>query len=610
MINYTASSFKKDVTLTFAILTLAIHAQCAFGQLTTSKDVVAINDALQTIRINGVTTSYNSNTPVVRLDDTGGNDVLTYLSGSGTAKGIFNRDQVVFDTPSGTKIIVTGVESVRFNNASGNDTAEFNGTTLNDGFVSRVGYSRMKSGSSTFEVFGEIDVLTRGRGGNDLAIVSGSVDDDFVSVISVGKQAFVERPSATVSVLGFPRVQVIADQGGFDSATIVDSPASDMLSMEGLDTFFITPSTEIDLVHFEEVDANSRNGGMDMVEFHDIPSEFDGSTRYTTDADPSWFISAETLSRFDGSNYCNIARNFEFTDYFPNYVDSRMRIIDSVGDDYIADPRVDHSRETTLERRGIAILSDEFTPNNPRRAIANTTIYVANRGGFDTVDGFTIGSGTSPFNLQSAEIDQGSISSFGSEGSFGFPKEPDYYSPKVCFITRDAEKMNFHAAGNCDVKFLDSPGNDVFVFAPHLGRMTLRYPNRTIVATGRIVVEARSENGGDDQFICYSRGTDVRVTPLAVRFLQQVPFNHVATGFARNRINTGGGSVFYNDSSAFDHLNAFGGFIEIDNGSSSTEIFHATNFISAGSNGGPNTATISSTSTVNFTLPPGNWDID
>ncbi len=603
-----ASPLKKNVTLALAILTLAVQAQCVFGQLlTTSRDVIAINDALQTIRINGVTTSYDSNTPLVRIADTGGDDVLTYLSGPGPAKGIFIPNHVIFDTPSGTRIVITGVESVRFNGASGDDTAEFYGTTSDDEFVSSVGSARMTSGTSTFEVSGEIDVLTRGGGGNDFALVHGSALDDVVDIISIGEQAFVERPDATISILGFPRVQINADQGGFDSATIEDSPATDMLAMEGPDTIFITPSTEIDLMHFEEVDANSRNGGMDMVEFHDIPSEFDEFSGATTDADPSWFISAETLSHFDGSNYSNIARNFEFTDYFPNYVDSRMRIIDSVGDDYIADPREDHSRETTLERRGIAI----FNYLN-RRGIANTTIYIANRGGFDTVDGFNVASAIGDA-FPSAEIDQNSISSFGPERLRLQPRDADVYFAKKCLIARDAEQMNFHADTECNLKCLDSRGNDVFVFDADTQRMELQYPNRTIVATGELVIEAQSENGGDDQFVCHSRGSNIVVSHLSVDFVQpNATFpalaRHSATGFASMRIDTDGGSASYVDSPGFDHVNAFGNVIEIDSGSSHIEIFDAPNFTSGGSSGGPNTATIASTSNVSFRLPPGNWD--
>ena len=576
---------------------------------TAGNDVIVINDSLLTIRINSVTMNYDPTQSVIRIDGMGGNDILTYFSGSGTAHCLFDSDRVIFDTPTVTRFLVTEVERFRFN-GSDNDTVTFNGTPAFDAFVSRVDYSRMISGPLTFEAFGEIDVIARARGGNDFAVISGSVSDDVVDVMAAGREAVVERPDATVSALGFARVQVFAPQGGFDSAILEDSPASDMLLMEAQETIFNSPNMLVELLGFESVDCRSVQGGTDMVEFHDIPSFFDCSSGATTDADPSWFISAETFSRFDGSNYSNLARDFEFTDYFPNYVDSRMRIIDSPGDDFIADPRIDHAQQTTLERRGIEIFNDEFS--HVRRAIATTTVYVANQGGVDVVDSFNLNRGTQ-FSFPSVLIEEDTISSFGVTRFVGTAMEPDVFSPKTCFVTRDAEFMRFHSDDPCRVTVIDSPGDDIIDIDRDPARVVARYPERTIVATGELAIGAISENGGVDEVTFRSRGRDVRIEAdrHIIRLLETTfPFNHTAAGFATARVITSGGDTFYDDSPSFDTINAFGTIVEVDSPDVFVEIFNTPRFVSGGANGGTNTATIADSSTINFVLPPGNWDIN
>jgi len=568
-------------------------------------DVFVVNETTQTVRINGVLMNYDASQSAVRIEGLGGNDVLAYLSGTGTTRCVFNTDQVVFETPGIPRFLVTGFELLRFQ-GSGSDTAEFNGRSSRDTFRSRVGFSGMISGRWTFEAYGEIDVIARARGGIDFASITGSSGDDFVDVLATSREAVVERVDATVRTVGFASVEVNATQGGTDLATIEDSTLSDMLSMEAQDTIFVTPNMSVELNGFEDVDCISVNGGTDMVEFRDIDSPFDYQTGDTSDPDPSLFVSAETFSRFVGSNYNNVATNFAFTDYFPNYADSRMRIVDSPGDDYIADPREDHAQQTTLERRGIMILRE--TRSSVARTIPATLLYTANRGGFDVVDSFNLSSGTQ-FSRPLVRIEENAISSFGVTRFVGGVMDPDFFQPKTCFIAKDAEVLNFHASDLCRVTVVDSPGNDSVVIESD--SVTVRYPNRTIEPTGRLEqINAGSVNGGVDDIIFRSSGEDVRVSAITNGIsLTRFPLNS-AVGFDTARVVVGGGDLFYDDSTSFDTINAFAGIVEVESPDMSVEIFGARSFTSGGANGGSNTATIADSSTTIFTLPPVNWDVD
>jgi len=376
---------------------------------TSGNDVIVVNDVLGTIRINSVVTNYAPSNASVRIEGNGGDDRLTYVSGTGTAHAVLNEQLVSFATPTGTSVEVVDVQQIRFN-ANGNDSASFLGTPVYDAFVSNVGYARMISGDFTFEVFGDVDVDADGGGGYDLAVVSGSDQDDDVELFAAEKRGDVVRPTATVSLTRFPRIRVFAEQGGFDSATINDSTRDDVVEMRAQETVFTSAGLEFMLTGFEEVDCRSRQGGQDVVNFRDTDSEFVSYTGATFDPDPSWFISGEIFSLFDGSDYRNIAREFEQTNYFPNSIDSRLRIIDSPGDDYIADPRFNHALETTLVRRNVTVLREASSGVFQTRP--NIISYIGNRGGVDRVDGFDFGNSTD-FHPATVTIEPNSIVSTG-----------------------------------------------------------------------------------------------------------------------------------------------------------------------------------------------------
>jgi len=159
---------------------------------------------------------------------------------------------------------------------------------------------------------------------------------------------------------------------------------------------------------------------------------------------------------------------------------------------------------------------------------------------------------------------------------------------------------------------MDSPGNDVFDMNLNPKRLTVQYPDQTIIATGNIVMRPTSGNGGVDQVVVRSLFRDVVVDAAdkSVRFTGNGAPRHTAAGFARVRVISDGADIRYIDTPFFDHINAFGNLIQIDAAGTDTEIFHADRFISGGNSGGQNTATILDTSTATFTLPPGNWDIN
>ena len=192
----------------------------------------------------------------------GGNDTASLIRSTGT-DNYYATPELASLTGNGYRRFVTGFEQVNAVGGGGSDVARMIGSAGNDVFF----------GSSTFSQYSGAGFLNRanrfsevysfGGGGNDFATLLDSAGDDrmiannsFTSMIGEGY---------LISASQFTTYNVNARNGGFDTAFFSDSDSDDFFTAEGSRVTLVTPLSRFNAFNFEQVVAQSFNGGTDFL---------------------------------------------------------------------------------------------------------------------------------------------------------------------------------------------------------------------------------------------------------------------------------------------------------------------------------------------------------
>jgi hypothetical protein len=150
-----------------------------------------------------------------------------------------------------------------FRTEGGNDTATFYGTSGNDTLIVTQEYAKLISEGKDFEVRVN-DFLTikgYGQGGHDTAIIHDTSDDDILMVTDTSVRLVAAERD--YRAFGFSDIDILAINGGANTATILDTNKTDLLEAEG--NWLQMSNDELEytytLLGFDQITAYSTNSG-------------------------------------------------------------------------------------------------------------------------------------------------------------------------------------------------------------------------------------------------------------------------------------------------------------------------------------------------------------
>ena len=198
---------------------------------------------------------------VVQGTASGGHDTASLLGSTG-ADNFYATPELASLAGNGYRRFVTGFEQVNAVGGGGSDIAQMIGSAGNDVFFGSSTFSQYSGAEFLNLANGFSEVYTFGGGGNDFATLVDSAGDDrmiantsFTSMIGEGY---------VISASQFNAYNVNARNGGFDTAFLSDSDSDDFFNAEGSRATLVTPFSRYNVFNFEQVVAQSLNGGTDF----------------------------------------------------------------------------------------------------------------------------------------------------------------------------------------------------------------------------------------------------------------------------------------------------------------------------------------------------------
>ena len=192
----------------------------------------------------------------------GGNDTASLIGSTGT-DNYYATPELASLTGNGYRRFVTGFEQVNAVGGGGSDVARMIGSAGNDVFFGSSTFSQYSGAGFLNRANGFSEVYSFGGGGNDFATLLDSAGDDrmiantsFTSMIGEGY---------LISASQFTTYNVNARNGGFDTAFFSDSDSDDFFTAEGSRATLVTPLSRFNAFNFDQVVAQSFNGGTDFL---------------------------------------------------------------------------------------------------------------------------------------------------------------------------------------------------------------------------------------------------------------------------------------------------------------------------------------------------------
>ena len=166
-----------------------------------------------------------------------------------------------------------------YGKAGGTDTAAIHGAEgerVKFKSYPDVGMGKLYGGGffSRAKFFETMEVMSHGE--NSLARLFDTQGDDTCSV-QMDESSMVS-PGFVVTVYGFTQFAAYSLEGGYDTATIVDSPLDDEVRFRGHKVQMYDPTTNGDVYNlavraFDEVHAHATQGGYDRAKLHDTAGD-------------------------------------------------------------------------------------------------------------------------------------------------------------------------------------------------------------------------------------------------------------------------------------------------------------------------------------------------
>lgn len=200
----------------------------------------------------------------------GGGDKVTFFDSAGADQASFQGDQAVLrgtDYYNRAKFFA----DVTFAGSTGNDVAVLTGSNNADYVSGRLGDVTLATGGRTVRVVGFWTTNVRSGGGTDTAEIDDSSEDDFVFAYPADLNLF--NLTRTLRIQGFAYSHVYARNGGFDTAYFYDSPGDDTFVGRPEFSLMTTGAYTARVKFFDAVYAYSRNGGFDVARLFDSPGD-------------------------------------------------------------------------------------------------------------------------------------------------------------------------------------------------------------------------------------------------------------------------------------------------------------------------------------------------
>jgi subtilisin family serine protease/subtilisin-like proprotein convertase family protein len=160
-----------------------------------------------------------------------------------------------------------GFQRIRAEVAAPESRAVIRGNSHSERLTAVAGQVKWQSGEIQVELkgFGSVDAFA-GRGGEDVAVLKGSIGDDTAVLSPAG--AVLTSPNHVVRALGFGSVSVYSAPGGRDLARFFDSPLDDLFTVTPQYVNFSTPDVLLRAIGFPLVTLQA-SGGTDTVRLYD-----------------------------------------------------------------------------------------------------------------------------------------------------------------------------------------------------------------------------------------------------------------------------------------------------------------------------------------------------
>jgi hypothetical protein len=270
-----------------------------------------------------------------------------------------------------------------------------------------------------------ISTFTSGEGA-DVANLYGSAGDD--NLDADPSQATLTGSGYTQQAIGYPTVNVFAGDGGYDVAMLEDSAEDDLFTSTADFVELGGPGFMIHTESFDENHAYARNGGDDMASFTDSP----GNDKFK--AEP-----AQNYAKMYGSAMYNRAKLFETIVVSGSQGGNNLaRVFDSLGDDtFIAGAGEAHFYNDNTHPFDVTVLA------------FNQVIGYSNVGGNDRVE------------LHDSVLADVFVAKPHKLEIFDRDTQGDVYNVTARSFEHGRAVADFFNGGEDIAKLWDTPGNDV-----------------------------------------------------------------------------------------------------------------------------------------------------
>ncbi|MGQ9575477.1 MAG: hypothetical protein ACUVUC_09175 [Thermoguttaceae bacterium] len=488
------------------------------------------------VRLNGLAKTIGSRTMVLGFDGRGGYDTVTMTGTVQKEKIELWPDRVIL-TGTGMTFTTANTEAVSFAGAGGGDEAVFHDSDGDDTFSFRAypqpSASLVGAGFS-LAASGLAKVQAVAGAGNDVAELYDSPGEDTLMAYPTYALLIPSNGSFWTKVSAFESVRAFSGVGGYDTARLYDDRnGADTLVADAAGATLSGAGYRLEANAFRYVHATS-TGGYDVATLRDSPGNdtFDAYPGYAAMYSKSFYVRANAFSKVEGESRqgTDLARLYgtSGSDLFeasPTYARLQNLGLDNAARNF---------RYCTAYANGgeadIARFTDSSGPDNfvgtPTYGIMYGAGYTNRAVGFSQVEGISnLGGGDLARFYDSSRDD-----TFRADPTSAMLSGPGYSLSARYFRYAYAYAT---AGGNDTASFADSTGPDVFEGRPTYAAMSssvgLPYYIR---ATGFDSVEAVSTgNVNDIARLFDSAGDDLFTAYPTYATLIGTGFSNKATGF-------------------------------------------------------------------------------